>query len=144
MAVRHSDGSYARYYHLKEKGSLYKVGERVGRGQQIAWSGNTGYTGGPHLHLISINLLPEEPVYAHEPPLKHCQTVAVRRGGLFVELPSTPLRCKVVHVRTMRCVATAVNSRSPWIALHDRDPASAFSAADFLAEQGAVCCEHLE
>ena len=60
VAVRHSDGTYARYYHLRTAGSLLKVGEAVEAGQHIAWSGNTGYTGGPHLHLDVVNLLPEE------------------------------------------------------------------------------------
>ena len=60
VAVRHSDGTYARYYHLRTAGSLLKVGDTVEAGQHIAWSGNTGYTGGPHLHLDVVNLLPEE------------------------------------------------------------------------------------
>ncbi|KAH8091210.1 peptidase [Aureococcus anophagefferens] len=60
VAVRHDDGSYARYYHLRTDGSLFKVGDSVEAGQHIAFSGNTGYTGGPHLHLDVVNLLPEE------------------------------------------------------------------------------------
>ena len=99
VAVRHSDGSYARYYHLKEKGSLYKVGERVGRGQQIAWSGNTGYTGGPHLHFDLVNLLPEETSTLRIVSPKHCRKRLQSVAAAFsCELPSVPLRCKVVHV----------------------------------------------
>ena len=56
-AVRHDDGSYARYYHLRTDESLFKVGDSVEAGQHIAFSGNTGYTGGPHLHLDVVNLL---------------------------------------------------------------------------------------
>ena len=45
VAIRHGDGSYSRYYHLKKNGVLVRVGERVSAGQPIALSGNTGFTG---------------------------------------------------------------------------------------------------
>ena len=139
VAVRHSDGSYARYYHLKEKGSLYKVGERVGRGQQIAWSGNTGYTGGPHLHFDLVNLLPEETSTLRIVSPKHCRKRLQSVAAAFsCELPSTPLRCKVVHVPNDAVNGDGLRIEKPWIALSDRDPASTFSEKiAFLAEQGA-------
>ncbi len=139
VAVRHSDGSYARYYHLKEKGSLYKVGERVGRGQQIAWSGNTGYTGGPHLHFDLVNLLPEETSTLRIVSPKHCRKRLQSVAAAFsCELPSTPLRCKVVHVPNDAVSGDGLSIEGPWIALSDRDPASTFAEKiSFLAEQGA-------
>lgn len=41
----------AHYYHLKEGGYLVKDGTTVTPGQKIAISGNTGDSGGPHLHF---------------------------------------------------------------------------------------------
>jgi len=44
------------YAHLKENGVYVRVGQRVGVGQQIAISGNTGFTSGPHLHFcVQVN-----------------------------------------------------------------------------------------
>ncbi len=49
--IEHDDGTIAMYYHLKKDGVAVKVGERVKRGQLIGYSGNTGYSSGPHLHF---------------------------------------------------------------------------------------------
>ena len=51
VIVRHSDGTYGEYLHLKQNGALVKLGEIVAAGQAIALSGNTGYTSRPHLHF---------------------------------------------------------------------------------------------
>jgi len=56
VRVLHDDGSMAVYAHLQENGVYVRVGERVHVGQQIAASGNTGYSSGPHLHFcIQVN-----------------------------------------------------------------------------------------
>jgi len=56
VRILHDDGSMAVYAHLQENGVYVRVGERVSVGQQIALSGNTGYSSGPHLHFcIQIN-----------------------------------------------------------------------------------------
>ena len=51
VAVRHSDGTVAEYFHLQQDGVQVTIGEHVARGQQIALSGNTGYSNTPHLHF---------------------------------------------------------------------------------------------
>lgn len=51
ISVRHEDGSIADYSHLKKKGSLVKIGDKVAAGQPIGFSGATGWASGPHLHL---------------------------------------------------------------------------------------------
>lgn len=52
ITIRHPDGTYGKYTHLIHNGIIVKVGQRIKRGQLIGYSGNTGYTSGPHLHFI--------------------------------------------------------------------------------------------
>ena len=51
VTILHSDGTFATYYHLKKGGVLVSVGQMVTRGSALGYSGNTGYTSGPHLHF---------------------------------------------------------------------------------------------
>lgn len=52
IIIKHSDGTYAKYNHLKKNSSFVNVGDYVNRGDLIALSGNTGFSSGPHLHFI--------------------------------------------------------------------------------------------
>ncbi len=51
ILVYHEDGSFASYVHLKKNGSEVKAGDLVKAGQLIGYSGNTGWSSGPHLHF---------------------------------------------------------------------------------------------
>lgn len=52
ITVLHEDGTFAQYMHLKKNGNLVKVGDFVRKGQVIGYSGNTGWSLGPHLHFM--------------------------------------------------------------------------------------------
>ncbi len=52
ITIMHADGTYGNYGHIKFNGSVFKVGDLVKRGDVIAYSGNVGYTSGPHLHFV--------------------------------------------------------------------------------------------
>jgi murein DD-endopeptidase MepM/ murein hydrolase activator NlpD len=62
VMVQHDDETVARYIHLTQGGALFKLGDAVRQGQRIALSGNSGQTGGPHLHFdvqtCGLNLPP--------------------------------------------------------------------------------------
>ena len=49
--LRHADGSYATYQHLKPESIVVSVGDEVAVGQVLALSGNSGRSAGPHLHF---------------------------------------------------------------------------------------------
>ncbi|TGK11528.1 M23 family metallopeptidase [Leptospira fletcheri] len=51
VIIAHSDGTVAIYGHLKKSGVSVSVGQKVIAGTRIGFSGNTGYTSGPHLHF---------------------------------------------------------------------------------------------
>jgi murein DD-endopeptidase MepM/ murein hydrolase activator NlpD len=51
LSVYHLDGTFADYVHLRMNGAKFKVGDKVRKGELIAYSGNTGWSSGPHLHF---------------------------------------------------------------------------------------------
>jgi murein DD-endopeptidase MepM/ murein hydrolase activator NlpD len=51
IVVLHADGTTGEYFHLERASARVRAGERVGRGQWLARSGNTGFSTAPHLHF---------------------------------------------------------------------------------------------
>ncbi|MEU7031525.1 M23 family metallopeptidase [Streptomyces sp. NPDC046275] len=49
IVVKHGNGTYSQYAHLSK--IKVRIGQKVAAGQQIALSGNTGNSSGPHLHF---------------------------------------------------------------------------------------------
>jgi len=57
--LEHEDGTVAFYAHLQQNGVAVEIGDAVEAGELIAYAGNSGLTGHPHLHFG---------VYQHWPP----------------------------------------------------------------------------
>lgn len=77
VAVKHAKGWVSRYMHFSR--TAVKLGDRVRKGQIVGYSGNTGLSSGPHLHLdlkIDPARLPE---VAFE--------VGTPKGGFHKDLP---------------------------------------------------------
>jgi murein DD-endopeptidase MepM/ murein hydrolase activator NlpD len=52
VAIVHEDGTVAEYAHLSQGTEVVRVGQRIAAGELLGYSGNTGYSSGPHLHFI--------------------------------------------------------------------------------------------
>lgn len=51
IAIQHADGTIGTYLHLQKDGALVEVDQKVYAGDVIGRSGNTGSSGGAHLHF---------------------------------------------------------------------------------------------
>ena len=51
VIIRHRDGSFAEYSHLRSGGVRVRLGQRVRAGEVLGFSGNTGRSSEPHLHF---------------------------------------------------------------------------------------------
>jgi murein DD-endopeptidase MepM/ murein hydrolase activator NlpD len=74
VTIYHQDGTMADYYHIQQNGSKVKVGDHIKVGQEIALSGNTGWSSGPHLHFQVYT-------YDNEMELKTIPTKFKLEGG---------------------------------------------------------------
>ena len=61
VVVRHGNGEYSAYEHLRYNGAAVVEGDRVEEGSSIiGYSGNTGLSSTPHLHFEVFNEPDEE------------------------------------------------------------------------------------
>ncbi|MFL5386839.1 MAG: M23 family metallopeptidase [Longimicrobiaceae bacterium] len=51
VLIKHPDGTYSGYYHLRKGKNLVTAGDTVSAGQQIGQVGNAGGSSEPHLHF---------------------------------------------------------------------------------------------
>lgn len=51
VIIKHDDGTYGNYWHLKHNGALVNVGDTIKQGQVIGLAGKTGYAAFSHLHF---------------------------------------------------------------------------------------------
>ena len=51
VIIKHADGTFADYHHLKTGGAMVRLGQEVTTGQPIGLSGATGFASKPHLHF---------------------------------------------------------------------------------------------
>jgi hypothetical protein len=56
IVIKHGQGEFTAYEHLKHNGVIPKVGDKVKTGELIGYSGNTGWTYGSHLHFEVFHL----------------------------------------------------------------------------------------
>ncbi|MCA9523488.1 MAG: M23 family metallopeptidase [Myxococcales bacterium] len=59
VLIDHGDGTVGHYYHLRSGGVTVKPGDNVCTGQLIGYSGNTGFSSGPHLHFSVMDVYEE-------------------------------------------------------------------------------------
>ncbi len=51
VKIKHNNGYYTLYAHLKQESITVKVGDKVSKGEVIGFMGATGHTDGAHLHF---------------------------------------------------------------------------------------------
>ncbi len=70
IVVKHSNGEYTEYGHLKFQGTDKNIGQLINAGDVIGYSGNTGYSEKPHLHFSVFILKKMKSDFDKLPPNK--------------------------------------------------------------------------
>lgn len=80
ILIYHNDGTFAEYTHLRLNGSLVQPGNLVKGGQMIGYSGNTGWSRGPHLHFM-VYVVKENGIVTIPTRFKHNNTLLFLQPG---------------------------------------------------------------
>ena len=86
IVIKHSDGSFGCYWHLKKDGAVVKQGP-VARGQLIGYSGSTGFTLSAHLHFSVKRILNYEMNSFVQTKFKTTAGVESLKNGVSYERP---------------------------------------------------------
>lgn len=99
VRVNHGDGSFADYVQVRQNGVVVSTGDRVQQGDTVAFSGNSGFSSGPHLHFhveLHGTCTPTDPVTreggCQSAPVNFSNTIANPTGlvtGQFYEAGTT-------------------------------------------------------
>lgn len=63
IQVRHKNREYSEYGHLKQYSAQVRVGDKVSKGQLLAYTGKSGWMTQPHLHFLVFRFLPKNKPY---------------------------------------------------------------------------------
>lgn len=66
ISIKHKNQEFTNYVHLKYRGVLVKIGDKVKRGQIIGYVGTTGWTPAPHLHFSVFRINGKNPFVDYE------------------------------------------------------------------------------
>jgi murein DD-endopeptidase MepM/ murein hydrolase activator NlpD len=92
VRVRHADGTWAIYAHLKHQGVAVAAGDAVGTGQLLGYSGVTGDALDPHLHFAVMREDASVPFqfYVGAPPVPFRPRAAVLVKANYSTAAETP------------------------------------------------------
>jgi murein DD-endopeptidase MepM/ murein hydrolase activator NlpD len=86
IIIKHDDGTFGCYWHLKEKGVVVKEG-KVAEGQLIGYSGGTGFVLRPHLHFSVKRILNYEENSFVRTKFRTVQGIELLESGKMYERP---------------------------------------------------------
>jgi murein DD-endopeptidase MepM/ murein hydrolase activator NlpD len=101
VSIVHDDGTVAEYAHLSPSAAPVEPGRRVEAGQLIGYSGNTGYSSGPHLHFVVYKPVVRDgkvtrlslPVvfYTYDPPVRFDPQTGTTVTASYKSTGGTPM-----------------------------------------------------
>jgi hypothetical protein len=129
--VDHGDGTSALYMHLMHDGVRVQPGQHVDTGQLLAYSGNTGWSGGPHTHFMVMRSSPYD-YYAPSLPVAFADVAdngGVPTNGMRLPSGNAPINPSLVLPPCDPGSQTGPNGFKPfWV--ESFRPTAAYSGTD--------------